>query len=276
MTDQCVDAGFKEKVKRNVADNFDQSCRQYVAFEKRHRFFRTLALKLAEHIDLQPGTDVLDVGCGNGISALALNEQYACRVLGIDLSAEMVATGRSVCTDPDIQLVVGDGEHLVELAAGRKFDYTLYNASIFIFPDVDRTMQEAYACLRPGGKMAFSFYPAVVDRDGNDLLGKAFSRLGEPAPRFRVITDYTRASQALETLCGRITHYRWERPLDLAFLNDFFSIPAQSTSLFPGLEYDARIPKVRALLDTLTGETRQGKIVWRMAEGIKASDAPLP
>ncbi len=264
-----VPADFKQKIKRNVAANFDRSYRKYQAFEEKHHFFYKLALNLAGRINLQPETSILDVGCGSGISARALNEQFACQVLGVDLSSKMVAVGRESGASPDVQLVVGDGECLEDLAAGRQFDYVLYNASLFIFPDVEQTLREAHACLRPGGKIAFSFYPELVDPEGSDLLREAFTRLGEPLPRFKVVTGYDQACQALERQCGSVYHHSWERPLDLEFLEDFFSIPAQSASLFPGLAYDARLERVAALLCTLEDEAPAGRIVWRMAEGVK-------
>ena len=265
----AVSESFKKKVKRNVAENFDRSYPKYQAFEERHRFFYALALKLADSLDLQPETAVLDVGCGSGISAKALHDHFACRVLGVDLSEKMVAAGQVLCHSPDIRLVVGDGERLVDLAAGQQFDYVLYNASIFIFPDVDRTFREACACLRPGGKIAFSFYPELVGSEGEDLMREAFFRLGEPMPRYKVITGYDQACRVLARYCHVVDHHQWIRPLDLDFLKDFFAIPAQSSSLFPGETYETRLPKTTALLDTLADMTGSGRIVWRMAVGVK-------
>ena len=260
---------FKTKVKLNVAENFDQSCGIYQAFEDKHHFFADLALKLAENIGLRPGARVLDVGCGNGISSMVLNKRYNCRVLGVDLSPKMVAAGQAVIDTDDVELVVGDGEHLTAATDGERFDYVLYNASIFIFPDVSRTLSEAFDCLRPGGKIAFSFYPLLFGGNRTDLLEEAFNRLGEPQPRFRVVTDFPKAIQALEQQCGRILQHRWVRPLNLEFLKDFFSIPAQSASLFPGRDYPARRDLVNHLFATLQDVDDSATIVWRMAEGAK-------
>ncbi len=262
--------GFIQKVKLNVADHFDQSCQIYQAFEDKYHFFADLAFRLAESIGLRPGSRVLDVGCGSGISARVLNERFSCRVLGVDLSPKMVAFGRSAIDSEEIQLIVGDGDRLAEVTQGALFDYVLYNASIFIFPDVTRTLAEAWKCLNPGGKIAFSFYPKLVGPAGEDLFATAFKRLGELLPRFRVITDYSQACRALEDRCSHVLHHRWERPLDIEFLQDFFSIPAQSASLFPGRDFAQRRDLTARLFAGLAEVKEEGTIVWRMAEGRKA------
>lgn len=268
-----MDEGFREKVKRNVTQYFDQSFKIYQAFEEKHGFFSALALKLADRIDLAMGASVLDVGCGNGISANALNKQLGCCVLGVDLSTKMIAAGRSLCDSEDIHLVVGDGEDLSRVVGDRRFDYVLYNASIFIFPHVSKTFDHAMNCLCSGGKIAFSFYPQILGTENEDLLAIAFRRLGAPLPQHRVITSYTKACDALKHRCGNIRHHHWARPLDIDFLRDFFSIPAQSASLFPKLGYEERKDLVGRLFGTIDDKIERGHIVWRMAEGIKTNSS---
>jgi ubiquinone/menaquinone biosynthesis C-methylase UbiE len=260
---------FNDKVKRNVADNFDQSLQIYQEFEGRHRFFKALALKMAETIDIKSHASVLDIGCGYGISAKALNQRFGCSVFGVDLSHKMIAAGRAFCNEGDIKLFVGDGEKLSDLVGDRGFDYALYNASIFIFPDVSKTIDEAYKCLKIGGKIAFSFYPQLVGKESEDLFALAFSRMDQPLPRYRVITEYSEAIAALSNRCTNICHHRWVHPLNTQFLQDFFSIPAQSASLFPAYGYEARREMVKRLFATLDDMSGKGYIVWRMAEGIK-------
>jgi SAM-dependent methyltransferase len=267
---------FNEKVKRNVADNFDQSIGMYQTFENKYGFFASYALKLAESIGLDKGSSVLDVGCGYGVSAEVLNVRCGCRVFGVDLSSEMIAAGRYLEKNAAIDLVVGDGENLAPVIGGRQFDYVLYNASIFIFPDPAKAIEEAFKCLRSGGKIAFSFYPQLIGSDDVDLFDAAFKRLGEPLPRFRVISDYPDACDALAARCGRIRHHRWIQPLDIGFVQDFFSIPAQSASLFPGRSYAERRDRVNRLFATLADRQGDGQVVWRMAEGTKMFPAAQP
>jgi SAM-dependent methyltransferase len=260
---------FIEKVKRNVANNFDQSIQLYQAFEEKYRFFTSYTMKLAESIGLEYGKSVLDVGCGYGLSARALNTRYGCRVFGIDLSPQMIATGQSLEQNEEIRLMVADGENLPQAVKKQRFDYVLFNASIFIFPDVNRAIDQTFNCLSGGGKIAFSFYPQLLGDDGSDLFDVAFKRLGIPPPRFRVITDYPEACQSLEDRCGNIRHHRWEQPLNTRFLQAFFSIPAQSASLFPGRSHEERCALVQQLFTTFENTGNNGRVVWRMAEGTK-------
>ncbi len=256
---------FQQKLKRNVADNFNQSYQRYQAFEDRYRLFERMALALAEFIELPHRSNVLDVGCGNGISARALNDTYDCRVLGVDLSEKMVAAGQTLCRTDAVRLVVGDGEDLASIVGGRQFDCVVYNASIFIFPDAPRAIQQAANLLKPGGTIAFSYYPDVLDAAGNDLMPRLFDRIDEPFPKYRVIAQFQTICDAIERYCGPVKQKDWQRPLDARFLADFFSIPAQSASLFPGRDIDERLELVTRLFSDLESIVSEGSIVWRLA-----------
>ena len=106
---------------------------------------------------LAPEADVLDLGCGIGRVAAALAPR--CRaVLGLDVSAGMVAEARRRCADlPNLQFEVTPGQNLAFLHAN-SFDLIL---AIDSFPYLVQTGPEIVAAhladatriLRPGGAL---------------------------------------------------------------------------------------------------------------------------
>ncbi len=264
-----MDDAVIRKIKQVVAGNFDKSFDRYQAFEEKHHFFADLTLHLAEACNLARGCQVLDVGCGNGASAEVLSRELECRVVGLDLSPKMIADGRQRIKDPRIRLEVGDAVNpqAVLTKAELNFDAALYNASIFIIPDADKSLKAVAACLKPGATIGFSFYPQILNNEGTDLFTLAFDHCDLPRPKTQVVTSYKKSLKGLQACCKEISESVWERPFDLEFLNDFFSIPAQSASLFPRREYEERCQLIPKLFAALTESAPSAKIVWRLAVG---------
>src|SRR5207302_3432251 len=63
---------------------------------------------ICRKLDLHPGVQLLDVGCGWGALAVHAAKQYGARVTGVTISAEQLAYGRARLTRDGV-------EHLVEL-----------------------------------------------------------------------------------------------------------------------------------------------------------------
>ena len=257
------------KIKKVVSGNFDKSFDHYQAFEEQHHFFADLTLRLAAATGLTKGAKILDIGCGNGASAEVLSRELECRVVGLDLSPKMIENGRQRIKDPRVRLEVGDAVNpQAVIGEGEKdFDAALYNAAIFIIPDAVKSMQKASACLKPGGSIGFSFYPQILSENGEELFPIAFDRCDLPRPKVQVITSYEKALEGLRQCCREVTEKAWERPFSKDFLVDFFSIPAQSASLFPRLDYEERRQLIPKLFAALKPEAEKAKIVWRMAVG---------
>ncbi|MBW1659110.1 MAG: methyltransferase domain-containing protein [Deltaproteobacteria bacterium] len=265
-----TDAGdFAKKVKGVVRKNFNQSAQIYRAFEEKHHFFYTLTRKLAEWMDLQSQSRVLDIGCGNGISCEALRELYDATVFGIDLSEAMIEDAKSRLQNDRIHLVVGDGEHLSAFFEAEDFDAVMYNASIFVFPNPKKSFLEAKRLMKTGGVVGFSFYPRVYTSENLDLIGWAYEKLGLPIPRFRTITPWEKACRMLQEAFGTLQTTTYEMPGSVDFLVDFFSIPAQSASLFPKQPYEERAKSVKALFETLAPWEDRMTIGWDMAKAVK-------
>ena len=59
---------------------------------------RGATVDICEQLDVQPGSAVLDVGCGIGGTARFISSTFGCKVTGIDLTAEVEALAISGAT----------------------------------------------------------------------------------------------------------------------------------------------------------------------------------
>ena len=125
---------------RNVAANYSRSS------------FHTGVARLQEVIDLarpKRGDLVLDVATGTGNTAFAL-APYVRRVIGLDLTREMLIEGRRIAAErgiSNVDWVIGDACYLP--FQDDTFDIYAVRAAPHHFRDVDRFLAEAHRVLRP-------------------------------------------------------------------------------------------------------------------------------
>jgi arsenite methyltransferase len=105
---------------------------------------------------LQPGEHVLDLGCGAGTDSLVAAQMVAPegRVVGIDMTAEMIAKARDSARTmgaPKVEFLEGEAERLPFDEA--TFDVVLSNGVIDLIPDKDGVFGELYRVLRSGGRL---------------------------------------------------------------------------------------------------------------------------
>ncbi len=253
---------FNKKFKDAVARNFDQSAAVYDAFESEHHLFETLTRRLCEMISPIVPARVLDVGCGTGISTLALQQNlpYSPVIYAIDISEAMLVQARERCKGlPGVYFVRGDAERLSEYF-NEAFDGVFYTASIFLLPNFRESIDQACRLIVPGGVLAISYYAGLFDQRNRDALGKVF-----PGQKYRYgAVAYEELLACLRSKRDfRVTRldYRFEITYD--FLFDFLSIPAQSAGLFPKVPYIERIPMVRELCAELAEKVSPLFMGWK-------------
>jgi demethylmenaquinone methyltransferase/2-methoxy-6-polyprenyl-1,4-benzoquinol methylase len=111
---------------------------------------------LVSRVAVGPHDTVLDVATGTAAVAIELVRHTGCRVIGLDQSREMLATGRSRVEDAGL----GGRIELVEGAAERlPFDDASFDALTFTYllryvDDPGPTMRELARVVRPGGTLA--------------------------------------------------------------------------------------------------------------------------
>lgn len=134
---------------------------QYLTFaEQRTRPARDLAARVATPSPQR----IVDLGCGPGNSTLVCKERWPeASILGIDNSADMIATARAAY--PDQEWVVADIAEWVSAEGGR-FDIIFANAALQWVPDHETVLPLLAARLTPGGALAAQMpsYSATPNR----------------------------------------------------------------------------------------------------------------
>jgi len=169
---------------------------------------------LLDAAGVRAGTEVLDLACGPGVVVGRAAARGAV-VCGLDFSAAMLAEARA--THPSAQFVHGDAE-TVPLPDAR-FDAVVSNFGLHHVPRPALALAEAWRVLRPGGRVAFTFWAGHAENIAWKLVFDAVRRCGDltgsdaPAPGggFATTQDCLDALAAagFAEVDGRLEHRVW-------------------------------------------------------------------
>jgi arsenite methyltransferase len=109
--------------------------------------------------DLKNGETVLDLGSGAGIDVFLAAKKVgeSGRVIGVDMTEDMVARGRQLAREHgfgNVEFRQGDIEHL-PIDSGT-VDVVISNCVINLTPDKLASFTEIYRVLKPGGRILIS------------------------------------------------------------------------------------------------------------------------
>ena len=107
---------------------------------------------LVSRVDAGPADTVLDVATGTGMVARELVRRTGCTVVGIDQSAEMLATARERTRGLPVTLVEGRAEALP--FADAEFDALTFTYLLRYVDDPAATLRELARVVKPGGTIA--------------------------------------------------------------------------------------------------------------------------
>ena len=107
--------------------------------------------RAVDALQLEPGQCVLDLGCGTGLNFKHLYRRLgpSGRIVGLDLSAEMLTQARKAADDR-VQLVQADA---ARFQLGQQFDAVLIAYALTMIPDWHGALERARAHLKPGGRL---------------------------------------------------------------------------------------------------------------------------
>lgn len=117
---------------------------------------------LVAGLGLPPGAAALDVGCGEGRSAVELARRFGLAVTGIDPVPRHIELARAAAGGTGPVFVLGAAEHLP--AATSSADLVWCRDVLVHVPDLDRVYAEFRRVLRPGG------HAVIYQMFGTELL----------------------------------------------------------------------------------------------------------
>ena len=181
----------------------------------RWRFVRRLTKQLA------PGAVVLDLACGTGDLTKALSDK-GYHVIGLDISAEMMAIGREKCRylSPKPNFVHGSAEQIPFPDAS--FDAVTIAFGLRNFDHRAQCLAEIRRVLKPGGRLAVLEFAVPRNRHWQKIYLFYFrhvlpliGRLAGSADAYGYLVDSVLAFPRYESLCDEFRatgflfpHYR--------------------------------------------------------------------
>jgi SAM-dependent methyltransferase len=147
----------------------------WASFAPQEIFTAVPAAKLVKFALVEPGSSVLDLACGTGVVALTAARTGA-RVRALDLTPVLLERARENAriADVAVEFVEGDIEALPFPDAS--FDVVLSQFGHIFAPRPDVALAQMLRVLRPGGRIAFSVWPAQT------FVGRQFALLSQYLP----------------------------------------------------------------------------------------------
>jgi cyclopropane fatty-acyl-phospholipid synthase-like methyltransferase len=151
-----------------VAAGYDRVAREYAALEQADDEWPRLRLLRDALARLQPGSDVLDLGCGNGIPAL---REIAChhRAVGVDISETQINLARA--NVPKATHLQGDATRLDFPPESFDAVVALYLLDHIPRSEHARFFTRAAKWLRPSGVLLLSVEPEDEPGEVTEWLG---------------------------------------------------------------------------------------------------------
>lgn len=112
----------------------------------------TTKREILERAELETPGDVLEIGCGIGVTTQILAEET--RVVGVDLSRKSLDHAEDRCNPEETHFVVGDGETLP--FGSNRFD-TVVSVGVFGHTqNAGQILKEMHRVTRPGGQLVMA------------------------------------------------------------------------------------------------------------------------
>lgn len=124
-----------------------------------HRAQEQSLVELANSLDIQTGQTILDIGGGQGSTAIWLAEHYHCQVMVVDIVPAMIAQAKIKVEQKGLgEVITLQCADILNLETEQHFDRIISVEAIHHISDKDALFQKCHSLLKPGGRFAVSVY----------------------------------------------------------------------------------------------------------------------
>ena len=143
-------------------------------------YMRDAGARLANSLGVRPGMRVLDLGCGDGTTALPMAELGA-DVTGVDIAANLVAAGNRRAEKAGLRNLRFREGDACELAGieGDSFDLSVTVFGAMFAPRPDDVARELLRVTRPGGRIVMGNW---IPNDPTSFISKLLNISSSYAP----------------------------------------------------------------------------------------------
>lgn len=212
-------------IKACCADAYSADAVELLLGRSYHPGGLTLTRTLLHATATGKDTDLLDIACGRGTSAMLAATEYGARITGIDLSAANIdaanAHAARLHLPSPARFQVGDAEKLP--LADDTFDVVVCECALCTFPDKHAAAEHFARVLRPGGRVGITDITAEPSQLPDALRGFAAS--------IACIADARPATEYAEILRNAGLHVSTLTSHDQALLQMINQIEARLTAV---------------------------------------------
>ncbi len=135
--------------------------------------------ELAKLCQIDANKRVLVVGCGTGISAAKLAKEFGCKVVGVDISPEMVKAASREIKKPGLEFKVGDAQALP--FKDNSFDAVISESVTAFPPDKQKAVGEYARVVKPNGFVGLNETTWLLT-PSKELVDYALNAMGGARP----------------------------------------------------------------------------------------------
>lgn len=126
------------------------------------------SLSTLETAGIEPGSKVLDAGCGIGGTSRLLAQKFKCVVSGIDLASQFIDAANFLtrCTGLEQKIIFHQGSILDMPFEDQSFDIIVCQHILMNIKDKDKAAREFGRVLKKGGRLILN---EITKGEGNDM-----------------------------------------------------------------------------------------------------------